>query len=412
MHSRTSLAILVLSLVAWTLVACSPSTAPSPTSVPAQTAPTTAPSKPSTTDSSKPAAPAAATPKPAEKSAAQSAPSAVLSQLIEGAKKESLLRASWGATTFGGAAGLDELVAGMNKQYGLNIKAQFTPGIDMQAMVQKLAQEMAAGQPASTDVYLGNSQGMLDSLKVKVFRPMDWASILPRQLPSEPGLDPVAPGGIGVVFQTRVVGVTYNSDLVKGDDVPRGLEDILNPKWKGKIAATPYASGLREFGRDDMLGMDYTRAYAQKLSRQIAGLIRCGENDRIVSGEFWMLAFDCGGNEAVIYQKRGAPLAQTVMKEGTVLHHMYGAVPVHSRAPNAAALLIAYMHSPEGQAILWNHDGADLHLYPESKVRPQVETVRKAGGKIAINTVQGLQAVKNATEIQNELVKILREASQ
>lgn len=389
-----------LSLLALALAACAPAAAPAPTAAPAQ------PAAAKTAATSAPAAPAA---KPAGDKAAKPAFSPALAQLIEGAKKEGTLRGSWGATTFGGATGLAEFVAGMNRRYGLELKAQFTPGVDMQAMLQKVAQEAAAGQPATTDVYLGNAQAIFDATKVTALKPMDWASILERPLPPEPGLEPIAPGGIAVVFGTRVLGVTYNSDLVKGADVPKRLEDLLNPKWKGKIAGTPYASGLREFAAEDMLGFAYIKEYAQKLSRQLGGLIRCGETDRQTSGEFALLAFDCGHTEAVMYQRRGAPIAQTIMQEASVLHMMYGGVPVNSRSPNAAALLIAFLHTPEGQALYWKHDATDLHLYPEAHTRANVAQVRAAGGKLAINTPQRLASLGNAAEIQNQLVQILRE---
>ena len=51
-----------------------------------------------------------------------------LAQLIEGAKKEGTLKAQWGPGAFGGSVGFAEIMAGMNKKYGLNLKGQFTPG--------------------------------------------------------------------------------------------------------------------------------------------------------------------------------------------------------------------------------------------------------------------------------------------
>jgi iron(III) transport system substrate-binding protein len=385
-----------LSVVVLVLAACAPA-APAPAGAPAKPA----------DQAAKPSAEQAA--KPAAEQTAKPAFSPGLAKLIEGAKQEGVLRGSWGATTYGGAAGLDEFVAGMNKRYGLDLKAQFTPGVDMQAMLQKVAQEAAGGQPASTDVYLGNSQAIFDATKVNALKPVDWPSILERTAAPQPGLEPVAPGGIATIIGTRVVGLTYNSDLLKGADVPRKLEDILNPKWKGKIAGTPYASGLREMAADDMLGLAFTTDYTQKLSKQIAGLIRCGEGDRLTSGEFLMLAFDCGANDAINYQRRGAPIAQSMMQEFSVLHMMYGGVPVNSRSPNAAALFISFFHSPEGQAIYWKHDATDLHLYPESNSRKQVEQVQAAGGKLAINTPQRLASLGNAAQVQAQLVKILQE---
>lgn len=339
----------------------------------------------------------------------QAASATPLAQVIEGARKEGTLRGQWSQNSFGGSAGLAEIVAGMNKKYGLNLKGQFTPGPDMQRLMLRIAQEAAAGQPASTDVYLGNSQAIFDAMKADVLKHVEWAGILPRPIPSEPGFDPVAPEGVAIAFGTAVVGILYNSDLVKGDDIPRRLEDVLKPKWKGRIASTPYAAGMRELAMSGMLGREYVIEFTKKLSKQIGGLVRCGESERFTSGEFLMLVLTCGGNDVNVLQYTGAPIAHTVIQEGTVLHMRYAGVPKNSRSPNAGALLASFMHTPEGQAILWKHDGMDLHVYPESKMKKDVEKVRAAGGKVALNTPQWLSTLKGYSETQKELEKILRE---
>jgi ABC-type Fe3+ transport system substrate-binding protein len=341
----------------------------------------------------------------------QAASATSLAQLVEGAKKEGIIRGQWSQNSFGGAQGLAELVAGMNKKYGLNLKSQFTPGPDMQRLMLRLVQEAAAGQPASTDLYMGNSQAIFDAMKANVLKPTEWAAILPRKIPPEPGFDPIAPQGVAIAFATTVVGILYNTDLVKGDDIPQSLEDVLKPKWKGKIASTPYAAGFRELAMPGLLGREYVLDYTKKLSRQIGGLVRCGEAERFTSGEFLMLVLTCGGNDVNVLQTTGAPIAHTVVKEGTVLHMRYAGVPKHSQSPNAGALLAAYLQTPEAQALLWKEDGLDLHLYPESKMKKDVEKVRAAGGKIALNTPQWLASLKGYSETQKELEKILREGS-
>jgi iron(III) transport system substrate-binding protein len=342
---------------------------------------------------------------------AHAASATPLAQLIDGAKKETIIRGQWSQNSFGGAQGLAELVAGMNKKYGLNLKSQFTPGPDMQRLMLRLVQEAAAGQPASTDLYMGNSQAIFDAMKSNLLKPTEWSAILPRKIPPEPGFDPIAPQGVAIAFATTVVGILYNTDLVKGDDVPQSLEDVLKPKWKGKIASTPYAAGFRELAMPGLLGREYVIDYVKKLSRQIGGLLRCGEAERFTSGEFLMLVLTCGGNDVNVLQATGAPIAHTVVKEGTVLHMRYAGVPKHSQSPNAAALLAAYLQTPEAQALLWRDDGLDLHLYPESKMKKDVEKVRAAGGKVALNTPQWLASLKGYSETQKELEKILREGS-
>ena len=341
---------------------------------------------------------------------APAAEAETLAQLIEGAKKEGMLRGQWGQNSFGGSEGFREILAGMNKKYKLDLKGQYTPGPDMQRLMLRIIQENAAGQPASTDVYLGNAQAMFDGLKSNLLKPMTYNSFITDKPQPEGKFNAIAAGGTHVAIATAVVGIQYNTDFVKGGDIPRRLEDVLNPKWKGKIASTPYAAGMREFATPDFLGREKMIDFTKKLSKQIGGLMRCGEAERITSGEFLMLAFTCGGNDVNVLKRAGAPLGHTVIEEGTVLHMRYAAVPKNSRSPNAGALLIDYLLSAEGQELLWKHDGLDLHLFPGSQTKRELDKVRTAKGKVIISSPEWLASFKDYAETQKELEAILRDA--
>jgi iron(III) transport system substrate-binding protein len=328
-------------------------------------------------------------------------------QLIDGAQHETLLRGAWSPSSFGGSVGLERLIQGMNRKYGLSIRSQFTPGIDEQAMVARLAQEAAASQPATEDVYLGNPAGIHDAAQTHVFKPMDWRTLVDRALDPEGDFDPVAPNGDGVAFASSVVGITYNTNLVRPADVPRRLEDLLDPKWTGKIASTPYASGWREFVAPGLLGKDATFAFVHTFAPQVAGLIRCGESDRITSGEFLMLVMDCGANDVITLKRQGAPIEHALLEDAAVVHNRYGAVPINSAAPNAAALFVAYLETPEAQATLWDVDGLDFYLFPESNTRRATDEVRKTGGKLALDSPQWLDSLPDFSGTQKQLGDML-----
>jgi len=319
-----------------------------------------------------------------------------------------LLKAAWSPSSFGGSAGFERLVQGMNRKYGLSIKAQFTPGIDEQAMAGRLAQEAAAGQPATEDVYLGNPAGIHDALPTNVFKPIDWRAIVDRPLNAEGDFDPVAPNSVAVAFASSVVGVTYNTNQVRGADIPHKLDNLLDPKWKGKIASTPYASGWREFVAADLLGQDSTFAFVRKFAPQVGGLIRCGESDRITSGEFLMLVMDCGANDVITLKRQGAPIDHVVLDDAAVVHNRYGAVPVNSASPNAAVLFVAYLETPEAQTTLWEVDGLDFYLFPESNTRKAADQLRQAGGKLALDSPQWLSALPDFNGTQKQLGDILQ----
>ena len=188
------------------------------------------------------------------------------------------------------------------------------------------------------------------------------------------------------------------------------MEDVFKPKWKGKIASTPYATGLYHFAAKDMLGYGRMKNYTQRLAEHIGGLFSCSNIPRISSGEFVMMVFDCGGYAALQYKKRGAPVDSATIEEISRINHFYMGVPVNAEHPNAGTLLIAFLHTPEGQDLLWDSARLDLHIYPESNSRKQVLKIFNTGGKVLLDTAQ--RDLKMGTEelarIQREFSKILK----
>ncbi len=334
-----------------------------------------------------------------------------LKELIAGAKKETTLRGMWSASSLSGGKGFRHVVAAMNKKYGLNIKAKFTPGPSMTRMIAKVTREVKAGQPASTDVIWGNSGGVLKGGKVGILRKMNWLAYLDRQPLKWEGFDPVGPGGVALASAGSLVGITYNSDLVKGDDIPKSFEDVFKPIFKGKIASTPYAAGMREFGMPDVLGYKAMTDFTKRLTNHISGLMRCGSMDRLTSGEFLMLVFSCGDQYVNRAKNSGSglPLGYALMKEAVISHTRYGSVPVNSRSPNAAALFVVYLHSKEGQKWMWEKNGLDFPLYPESQMRKKLLAAKAIGAKIVMNSPQWLGSQGGYIKYRKSLQKILKQ---
>lgn len=343
---------------------------------------------------------------------AQTRPAA-LQKVIDGAKNEGVLKIQFLGGRLDGDAGLRPMVAAMNKMYGTNVKLQYTPGPDFPTMLNKITQEKAAGAPSSTDINLMTSNHVAEGTKNGVLKKMDWGSILERPAPPDANVNRIAPEGTAVMIASRVVGITYNSNLVKGDDIPDNMEDVFKPKWKGKIASTPFATGLYQFAAKDMLGYEYMKKYTLRLASQIGGLIACNAVDRVSSGEFAMMVFDCGHDDAYRYQKRGAPVGHVTPKEIARINLLYMGVPVHAQQPNAATLFINFMNSREGQALQWEHARHDLHIYPEANTRKPVQRVVDARGKLALDSVERELSLghEEVNRIRDEFVKILKERS-
>ena len=337
--------------------------------------------------------------------------SPALEKVIEGAKTEGSLKLQWLAGRLDGEAGLRPMIAAMNKRYGTNVKLQYTPGPDFPTMLNKISQEKAAGLPSSTDISLMAASHTAEGLKTGLLRKLDWGSIFERPAPSDASINRVAPEGVAVMIASRVIGITYNTNLVKGEDIPSSMEDVFKPKWKGKIVSTPFGVGLTQFAAKDLLGYDYMKSYTQRIAKHIGGLTACSNVDRVSSGEFAMMVFDCGQDDTLRYQKRGAPLGHATVKEVAATIQLHMGVPVHAQHPNAAALFINFMSTQEGQALQWEHARHDLHIYPEAHTRRSLQSVAEAHGKFGIGTVERelMLGLVETDRIRVEFQKILKE---
>jgi ABC-type Fe3+ transport system substrate-binding protein len=318
------------------------------------------------------------------------AESAALQKVIDGAKREGTLKVLWTEDHFGGSRGFSDIISAMNKRYGTNIKLQFTQGGSFPANLGRLIQEHKSGQPSSSDLYLGGGSQMIDGMKAGLFLKVDWKSLLTRPAPPNPIFERVNPDGIGVAVASRVVGITYNTNLVKGADVPHSMEDVLKPKWKGLVATTPYVTGFYQGAAPDVLGEKFMTDYVKRLKPQIGGLIPCNTLGKIASGQFAMLIFDCGRDAALRYQKTGAPVGHVVPKEFIRDNVIDLGIPANAQNPDAAKLLIVFAQTKEGQDLLWKHGAYDLEVYPDSHSRKLIDEARAAdpNGKFAADTAQ------------------------
>jgi len=334
-----------------------------------------------------------------------------LEKVIDAAKKEGVLTIQWSAGRLGGDAGIREILVSMNKRYGTNVKLQFTPGPDFPTMLNKLTQEKAGGQAASSDIFLGTSNHIAEGTENGMLKRLDWNAIVERAAPPDANFERVSPKGTAIAMASRVVGITYNTKLVKGDDVPDSMEDVFKTKWKGKIASTPFATGLYQFAAPDMLGYEYMKKYTERLAKQIGGLISCNVVERIASGEFAMLVFDCGHDDALRYSRRGAPVSHVVPKEIARVNIIYFGIPEHARHPNAGTLFANFLHTEEGQRLQWKLAGHDLHIYPEAETRKPVTRVVQARGKLALDTVQREYELGHDffNKVKDEFVKMLKQ---
>jgi iron(III) transport system substrate-binding protein len=174
------------------------------------------------------------------------------------------------------------------------------------------------------------------------------------------------------------IGVLYNSELVTAADAPKNLEDLLQPKWKGKIAipdpsrhtsTAQFLVSLRKIKGEGWI--DYVKALAKQaplLKESFAPV----PND-ILRGEA-LLGFTY---LQYVYQNKG-PLNYVLMDRILTDTNDLG-LSGKAMNPNAAKLYMEYLCSPEGQKLV-----AELG---EFVLSPSIYPPIKDADKITANSI-------------------------
>jgi ABC-type Fe3+ transport system substrate-binding protein len=237
----------------------------------------------------------------------------------------------------------------------------------------KILNESHAGNPQS-DIFDGTSTVVPLEREGYV---LQW---LPEPAKSYPALYR-DPEGYWVASHIFINTPGYNTALIPKGSEPKTYQDLLDPKWRGKIVwdGLPSASGgtgfigtvLAEMG--EQKGMDYLRAFAKQKVVNVAASAR-EVLDQVIAGEY-PLALQIFNHHAVISAKKGAPVDWIKLEPAT---GTLSTVSIHKNAPhpNAAKLLFDFIISDEGQKVFRDAD----YLTADPAVPPREPSLTPEGG--------------------------------
>jgi iron(III) transport system substrate-binding protein len=142
-------------------------------------------------------------------------------KLVEAAKKEGGKVVLYGSLE---TPVVDAVITAFRKKTGLN--AEYWRASAMSVMNRSMS-EYRAGSPLY-DVVLNNSDPLLIMANEGMIAKYD--SPTATKYPKDQ-IDP----RLGPISRYGIVGILYHKGLVKPDDAPRSIEDLVNPKYKGML---------------------------------------------------------------------------------------------------------------------------------------------------------------------------------
>jgi len=258
--------------------------------------------------------------------------------LIDGAKREGQFTLYTSHTWF------RTLVKDFEKKYPFVKVSEWRN--DSKNLIRKVLEESKSGR-VLVDVVETTADGMGVIKREGLFQ--EYYSPQARYYPNE--LKPRGKSGFFYLPDRETYNsLGFNTTLIPTAAAPRNLKDLIDPKWKGKMAITSTTTGVRWIGNAlDTLGREYLEKMAdQEVSVQdmapaaLIGLIG--------SGEVPMSPTIFDANVAIAKQK-GSPVEWRPLEPVVTT---VGSSALMAKAPNpyTAVLFIDFLLSKEGHQLI------------------------------------------------------------
>jgi ABC-type Fe3+ transport system substrate-binding protein len=294
--------------------------------------------------------------------------------LYEAAKREGEL--VWYTTLIVNQA-VRPLIEAFSKKYpGVEVKYVRA---DSGPTAIKIMNEARAGRPQS-DVFDGidTTPPLLTAGLAERFVPSESDKYLAELKDTEGRWNALV-----VYFLTPAV----NTSLVPAAERPKTSQDLLHPRWKGKIAwSTVPASGsgvyvgsvLQTMG--DEKGMAFLRALARQDIINVEATNRA-ILDQVIYGQY-PIALSIFNHHAVLSAQKGAPVEWLKVDPISAPTHSVG-LTKGGPHPNAGKLFIDFLTSEEGQKTL----AAVEYIPAMPSVPAKTPEVKPAGGGFKANVL-------------------------
>ncbi|RXZ38150.1 extracellular solute-binding protein [Oxalobacteraceae bacterium CAVE-383] len=298
--------------------------------------------------------------------------------LIDGAKKEGEV------TVYAVNPGMAKIAAEFTKKYGVKVNLWRASS---ENVLQRVVTEGRAGR-AELDVVQNSSPEIEATRREKLLQAVNspyLADVIPQAVPANKEW-------VGYAVNEYVQ--AYNTNKIKKEDLPKSYQDLLDPKWKGKLGIEQedyswFAGVLKQVGQEKGLKLFKDIIATNDIS------VRKGHTllgQMVASGEV-PLALTLYSYNPDQMKEKGAPVEGFVIGQPIAV---FQSIAIMKKAPhpNAAVLFYDFMLSDAQQMIYDDHGVATARKF---------EGVLKTSSMIYIDPAAALDQGAKWAQIYNDV---------
>jgi len=252
----------------------------------------------------------------------------------------------------------------LNAFYGFPIDLKMAGGLHT-AKAAEITLAVKNGAPTGIDVFWTSYATSVRLEENGVFEKIDWTKLGIQQ-------DMIASAYGVKSHDVSLCFVTYNTNQVKSTEAPKHWKDLLDPKWKGRIALprspSPFVYLAAALGEDETKG--FLSDLLTKNDAKIVGRFP-DVRARVLSGEFALSI----GTDAFAQIKKGAPVAMAKM-DPMPLSNWSSYILVDSKHPALAKLWAYWLTTADGQKALAEVNGMGFASETDNPLHDVVDGVK------------------------------------
>lgn len=248
----------------------------------------------------------------------------------------------------------DKVVAAFAAKYP-NIKIRHTRLVGGNTLAVRAVQEMQA-RGYTGDVLTGGADHMSQLKERGYLQEVNWEAL---QIPKT-----MAPNPYMVGIAASVYVLAWNTNNVKEADVPSTWDELLNPKWTGRVGSWVRASAFAQLAATqgeakttkELERFVAIKPMLFKSTFPLAQAVGSGEIDLGVG--FY--------HSTLPPMNAGAPIKMRAL-DIVPMHVIYSGISKDARNPEGAKVLLSWLSSKDGALAYENATGRGNPMVPETK---------------------------------------------